>query len=118
VFEIGCGTGSSVMALVEQGSDVTGIDVVPESIEVSRARLRFFCLDEPALHHLNATEMDTHFDRAGFDLAIFFASLAHMTHSERLRSLRAAWQLLADNGILCIIDAPNRLWLRRPHRTR
>jgi len=30
------------MALVEQGADVTGIDVVPESIEVTRARLRFF----------------------------------------------------------------------------
>jgi methylase of polypeptide subunit release factors len=29
VLEIGCGTGSSVMALVEQGSDVTGVDVVP-----------------------------------------------------------------------------------------
>ncbi|MGO9524812.1 class I SAM-dependent methyltransferase [Mycobacterium sp.] len=42
VLEIGCGTGSSVMALVEQGADVTGIDVVPESIEVTRARLRFF----------------------------------------------------------------------------
>jgi SAM-dependent methyltransferase len=115
VFEIGCGTGSSVMALVEQGSDVSGIDVVSESIEVSRARLRFFGLDEPALHHLNATEMDTHFDRAGFDLVIFFASLEHMTHSERLRSLRAAWQLLADNGIFCIIEAPNRLWLYDDH---
>jgi len=30
------------MALVEQGADVTGIDVVPESIEVTRPRLRFF----------------------------------------------------------------------------
>jgi hypothetical protein len=48
------------MALVEQGSDVTGIHMVPESIEVSRARSRFFGLDEPALHHLNATEIDRH----------------------------------------------------------
>jgi 2-polyprenyl-3-methyl-5-hydroxy-6-metoxy-1,4-benzoquinol methylase len=39
VFEIGCGTGSSVMALVEQGSDVSGIDVVSESIEVSRGKV-------------------------------------------------------------------------------
>jgi 2-polyprenyl-3-methyl-5-hydroxy-6-metoxy-1,4-benzoquinol methylase len=115
VFEIGCGTGSSIMALVEQGSDVIGIDVVPESIEVSRARLRFFGLDEPALHHLNATDIDTHFDHAGFDLVIFFASLEHMTHSERLRSLRAAWQLSADKGILCIVEAPNRLWLFDSH---
>jgi S-adenosylmethionine-dependent methyltransferase len=60
-----------MMALVEQGGYVTGIDVVPESIEVSRARLRFFGLDEPALDRLNATEIDTHFDHAGFDLVIF-----------------------------------------------
>ncbi len=31
VFEIGCGTGSSIMALVEQGSEVAGIDVASES---------------------------------------------------------------------------------------
>ena len=30
VFEIGCGTGSSIMALVEQGSEVAGIDVASE----------------------------------------------------------------------------------------
>jgi 2-polyprenyl-3-methyl-5-hydroxy-6-metoxy-1,4-benzoquinol methylase len=115
VFEIGCGTGSSVMALVEQGSELTGIDVVPESIEVARARLRFFGLAEPPLHHMNATEIDAHFGHAGFDFVIFFASLEHMTHTERLSSLRAAWQLLADDGILCIIEAPNRLWLFDDH---
>jgi cyclopropane fatty-acyl-phospholipid synthase-like methyltransferase len=31
VFEIGCGTGSSIMALVEQGTEVAGIDVASES---------------------------------------------------------------------------------------
>ncbi len=34
---------------------------------------------------------------------------------KRQRSLRAAWQLLADGGILCIIEAPNRLWLFDDH---
>ncbi|WP_197518466.1 bifunctional 2-polyprenyl-6-hydroxyphenol methylase/3-demethylubiquinol 3-O-methyltransferase UbiG, partial [Mycobacterium sp. E3198] len=115
VFEIGCGTGSSVMALVEQGAEVTGIDVVEESLAVSRARLRFFGLGEPPLHHLNATEIASHFDHAGFDFVIFFASLEHMTYQERLTSLRAAWQLLADGGILCVIEAPNRLWLFDDH---
>jgi 2-polyprenyl-3-methyl-5-hydroxy-6-metoxy-1,4-benzoquinol methylase len=109
VFEIGCGTGSSIMALAEQGSEVTGIDVVPESLEVSRARLRFFGFGEPSLHHLNGTEIARRFRHTGFDFVIFFASLEHMTHSERLTSLRAAWQLLADDGILSIIEAPYRL---------
>ncbi len=38
-----------------------------------------------------------------------------MTYRERLTSLQAAWQLLADDGILCIIEAPNRLWLFDDH---
>jgi len=115
VFEIGCGTGSSVMALVEQGAEVTAIDVVPESIEVARARLRLFGLAEPPLHLMNATEIDAQFPHAGFDFVIFFASLEHMTYTERLSSLRGAWQLLADDGVLCIIEAPNRLWLFDDH---
>ncbi|OBG32621.1 hypothetical protein A5672_25595 [Mycobacterium alsense] len=115
IFEIGCGTGSSVMALVEQGSEVTGIDAVPESVEVSRTRMQFFGLDEPALHHMNATEIGTQFAHASFDFVIFFASLEHMTYSERSASLRSAWQLLADDGILCIVEAPNRLWFFDDH---
>jgi 2-polyprenyl-3-methyl-5-hydroxy-6-metoxy-1,4-benzoquinol methylase len=115
IFEIGCGTGSSIFSLREQGSEVTGIDVAPDSVEVSRARFRCFGLDEPPLHHLNATEIDTHFDHQSFDLVIFFASLEHMTFDERLHGLRAGWRLLADDGILCIIEAPNRLWLFDDH---
>jgi 2-polyprenyl-3-methyl-5-hydroxy-6-metoxy-1,4-benzoquinol methylase len=115
VFEIGCGTGSSILALAEQGSKVTAIDVVPEAVEAARLRLRFFGIDGLALHEMNATEIDTHFDHQSFDLVIFFASLEHMTHDERLQSLRAAWRLLGDDGILCIIEAPNRLWLFDSH---
>jgi ubiquinone/menaquinone biosynthesis C-methylase UbiE len=115
ILEIGCGTGSSIFAMVEQGSKATGIDVSSESVEVARARFRFFELDEPSMHDMNATELDTHFDHQSFDLVIFFASLEHMTHGERQRSLQAAWRLLADDGILCITEAPNRLWLFDDH---
>jgi S-adenosylmethionine-dependent methyltransferase len=115
VLEIGCGTGSSIMALIEQGANVTGIDVVPEAVEMTRTRLRCFGVAEPPLHAMNATEIDAHFDHGSFDFVIFFASLEHMTHSERSSSLRAAWRLLAHDGILCIIEAPNRLWLFDNH---
>ena len=33
-----------------------------------------------------------------------------MTHRERLRSLQVASRMLVDDGVLCIIEAPNRLW--------
>ena len=76
VLEIGCGTGSSIFAMVEQGSKAAGIDVSSESVAVARARFRFFGLDEPSMQDMNATEVDTHFDHQSFDLVIFFASLS------------------------------------------
>lgn len=110
ILEIGCGTGSSITALAEQGAKLTGIDVVPEAVEVTRTRVDMFGVGEPSLHAMNATEIDKHFAHGSFDVVIFFASLEHMTHNERLVGLQAAWRLLADNGLLCIIEAPNRLW--------
>jgi len=110
ILEIGCGTGSSIMALTEQGSEVIGIDVVPEAIDMTRTRFRFFGLAEPSIHLMNATEIGSNFGPQSFDLVIFFASLEHMTHGERRASLRAAWRLLKDTGVLCIVEAPNRLW--------
>jgi len=103
------------MALAEQGCELTGIDVVPEAIDMTRERFRLFGLSEPVLHVMNATDIGMRFDRGSFDLIVFFASLEHMTHSERLASLRAAWRHLTDDGILCIAEAPNRLWLFDDH---
>ena len=60
------------MALAEQGAKLTGIDIMPEAIEMTRLRLRCFGLDEPQLQAMNATEIDTHFEHHGFDLVIFF----------------------------------------------
>lgn len=115
VLEIGCGSGSSLMALAEQRSELTGIDVVPEAIDMTHARFRHFGLGAPTVHLMNSTEIDCHFEAGSFDLVIFFASLEHMTYDERMTSLRAAWHLLADGGTLCIIEAPNRLWLFDDH---
>jgi len=44
-----------------------------------------------------------------FNFIIFYASLEHMT------SLVNAWSLLSNNGVLCVIEAPNRLWYFDSH---
>jgi S-adenosylmethionine-dependent methyltransferase len=115
ILEIGCGTGSSIMALTEQGSELTGIDIVPEAIDMTRDKCRLFGLREPTLHLMNAAEVGARFDHASFDFVIFFASLEHMTQSERMTSLRAAWHQLAEGGVLCLVEAPNRLWFFDDH---
>ena len=42
VFDIGCGTGESVVVLVHKGAHVIGMDISPELIELASRRLHRF----------------------------------------------------------------------------
>jgi 2-polyprenyl-3-methyl-5-hydroxy-6-metoxy-1,4-benzoquinol methylase len=70
VFEIGCGTGSSVMALIERGADVTGHRF---GAGIHRGVAREVALLRPRraiASYLNGTEIDAKFDHASFDFVI------------------------------------------------
>ncbi len=110
ILEIGCGTGSSVMAFAEQGANVTAIDVVDEAIDMTDERMRLFGFKNVSVSKMNATEIAENFQVGQFDIIIFFAVLEHMTHKERIQSLRSAWNLLRPGAFLCVAEAPNRLW--------
>lgn len=114
VLEIGCGTGSSTLALAEQGASVTGIDVDLGAIEVARRRLQL-CGVDADLREGNAANIGTDFSGDRFDLILYFATLEHMTTAERLASLEQAWELLVPGGYLGVIEAPNRLWTSDVH---
>ncbi len=109
LLEIGCGTGSSTLALAEQGASVTGIDVDEGALKVARDRCSAYGV-EAEFRVLNAANIGTVFSPESFDHVIFFAALEHMTISERLASLTAAWTILPAGGLLTIIETPNRLW--------
>ena len=108
VLEIGCGTGASTVALAEQGARVVGIDPAEHAVDVARTRCALLDLDV-VLHEGNGVDIQSSFADRQFDLIAFSASLEHMTFEERLASLRAAWDLLPARGLLCIVEAPNRL---------
>jgi len=109
ILEVGCGTGSSTLALIEQGACVTGIDVDEGALAVARERCSAYGV-EAEFQELNADNIATDFSPGSFDHIIFFAALEHMTISERLASLAAAWTVLPTGGLLTIIETPNRLW--------
>jgi 2-polyprenyl-3-methyl-5-hydroxy-6-metoxy-1,4-benzoquinol methylase len=114
VLEIGCGTGSSTLALAEQGASVVGIDLDLGAMEVARDRLASHGL-AAQLREGNAADIGTDFAGQRFDLILYFATLEHMTVPERLASLRQAWELLAPGGSIGVIEAPNRLWFSDGH---
>jgi 2-polyprenyl-3-methyl-5-hydroxy-6-metoxy-1,4-benzoquinol methylase len=109
ILEIGCGTGSSTLALAEQGAIVTGVDIDKGALAVARDRLNAYGVDAE-LKALNATELKATFGLNFFEVIVFFACLEHMTLEERLTSLRDVWDMLPRGGLLVIVETPNRLW--------
>jgi len=111
ILEIGCGTGSSSVALAEQGALLTGIDIDDDALIVARDRCRTHGVD-CEFHSVNAVQYQLDED---FDFVIFFASLEHMTISERLTALEHIWSRLNRGSFLVIIETPNRLWYMDRH---
>jgi len=114
ILEIGCGTGSSTVALAEQGARVVGIDVDRDSLSVAEQRCELYGL-EVEFKSLNATDIIKTFQGARFDFIIYFACLEHMTIAERITSLKSAWEMLPTGGFLVIVESPNRLWYFDSH---
>jgi ubiquinone/menaquinone biosynthesis C-methylase UbiE len=114
VLEIGCGTGSSTVALAEQGAHVTAIDIDAAALEVARERCR--------VHRVAADITEANAEKltafGPMDAVLYFATLEHLNHAERLRSLAEAWSLLPVGGLLVIIETPNRLWFFDSHTSR
>ncbi len=109
ILEIGCGTGSSTVALAEQGARVTAIDVDEGALRVAETRAASYGVKAEFLR-LDATEIAGPFRGSRFDLIVYFACLEHMTIPERLASLADAWEMLPGGGLLAIVETPNRLW--------
>jgi len=114
ILEIGCGTGSSTVALAEQGAQVIAIDLDEGALCVANDRCKVHGL-QVQFKALNATEICKVFSNFQFDFIIFFACIEHMTIPERLKTLRNAWDLLAVGGMLVIVETPNRLWYFDAH---
>jgi len=114
ILEIGCGTGSSTIALAEQGAKVTGIDIDEGALLVAKERAKVYGVNAE-FRVLNAQDISGTFHTTKFDLIIFFACLEHMTITERLSSLRDAWEMLPTDGLLVVVETPNRLWYFDDH---
>lgn len=108
VVEIGCGTGSSTVALAEQGARVVAFDVDAPSLSVARDRCSVYGMTVD-LRRGNAADVTADVVRAA-DITIFTASIEHMTLEERLSALSNTWSALSSGAWLVVVQTPNRLW--------
>ncbi|HET6879531.1 MAG TPA: class I SAM-dependent methyltransferase [Pirellulales bacterium] len=114
VLEIGCGTGSATVALAEQGALVTAIDIDAPSLAIAERRCKLHQV-EAEFSLANAAELPEDLSARRFNFIIFFASLEHMTHDERMAAMRHTWQMLPSGGLWCVVETPNRLWYYDHH---
>ena len=121
VLEIGCGTGSSTAALAHFVGHVSGYDIHELSVQGARQRMDIMGLKNVTLH---VVDVDSLVDRitedkdAPFDIILLFAVLEHQTVAERIATLKAGWQLLAEGGLMVIVDTPNILCYFDAHTSR
>ena len=109
VLEIGCGTGSSTVALTEQGCNVTGIDVDRGSLEVAKERLHLY-RQEADFRLMNCSDISKTFEKDSFDIVIFFATMEHLTNAEKKEAIAQSWAVTKPGGLWCILGTPNLLW--------
>jgi SAM-dependent methyltransferase len=75
LLDLGCGTGSALLPMVERGYRGTGVDVSPRMLEVARAKL-------PAEVPLIAADMRALPDLGEFDLVWSVADAVNYLHAE------------------------------------
>ena len=112
VLEIGCGTGSSSVALAEQGAQVTGIDIDGAALEVARESL-----PHPwAKRRYQRIERQTpaRFRRDG-RRSLLRSARTHDQRGAAAIARRGVGVLLSRGGLLAIIETPNRLWFLDQH---
>jgi len=117
VLDIGCGTGCSTVALAEQGAQVTAIDIDEQALEDNRKRCEVYNVDANIIN-LNAIDAAQYFKGQKFDFIIFWACLEHMTHEERIASIRCTWNMLDKGAFWCLTETPNRLWFFDSHTSK
>jgi 2-polyprenyl-3-methyl-5-hydroxy-6-metoxy-1,4-benzoquinol methylase len=114
VLEIGCGTGSSTLALVERGAALTAVDILPDSIQVASDRCSAYGYQAKFLL-ANAAKVGDLLQENEFEAVIFHSALEHMTHEERRAAMQDTWEMLSPGAYWIIIETPNRLWFSDAH---
>ncbi len=115
VLEIGCGTGTLAVSMAKRGAHVVGIDVSPAMLAEAQKKVAAEGLqDQIALHRMDASEIDRHFEEQSFDVIVSTLVFSELNAMEQRYVLAAARRLLKPDGRLILADevVPAGFWSR------
>ena len=118
LLDFGSGSGASTMILARlfPNTEIVGVDILEDELEIARLRARFYGLDRvrfvvsPAGDRLPEGLGD-------FDFISFSAVYEHLLPAERPVVLAQVWSALRPGGILFVNQTPQRWYPHEYHTT-
>jgi 2-polyprenyl-3-methyl-5-hydroxy-6-metoxy-1,4-benzoquinol methylase len=118
VLDFGCGAGASsvILAQTTDASEIVGIDINSDSLDIARHRAEFY-------HIQNATFIESPHgatlpnDIGAFDAVLLSAVWEHLLPNERWVLLPKLWELIRPGGTIYINQTPHRWFPVEIHTT-
>lgn len=114
ILDAGCGAGRNSVLLVEQGAQVTGIDIDPKALAVAVSRCREHNM---SVKFVYGNVIKIPFPDGSFDAIVFQNVLEHLPRSDHPQALQEVMRVLKKGGVL-FIQTPNKLSPYDIHSTR
>lgn len=118
LLDFGCGAGASTVVLARMFPDteIVGIDLSDEMLDLARARARFY--GSANIQFLRSPgEQELPANIGMFDFISFSAVFEHMLPAERRVLMPKIWALLKPGGVFFVNQTPNRYFPVEPHTT-
>lgn len=120
ILDFGCGCGSSTVLLAKMfpQSEMIGVDIVEDFIEIAKKRADTFSKNSNCEFYLSKNKDLTFIEKGPFDYIILSAVYEHLLPTERLETLNFLWHALKKSGILFINQTPDIRFPVDMHTTR
>lgn len=118
VLDIGSGSGSSALAMLDCGVDfVQGVEPNADFVELAKLRTSDDGLGDKVsfMHLADTTKLP--FETGRFDIVTFNAVLEHIDPKLRAPILQEAYRCLKSGGLLVITETPNKVFPYDGHTT-
>lgn len=118
ILDFGSGSGASsvILSRMFPSAQVVGVELLPEFIEIARARAEHNGLDN--IEILQSPDSQRLPDGIGdFGFVHLGAVYEHLLPAERRRLLPQLWSLLNVGGVLCVNQLPHRYYVVEAHTT-